>query len=41
MNIIAHIEIPVRDLDWAMKLYSSVFGLDFVDVVVIHGSKMA
>ena len=41
MNIIAHIEIPVLDLDRAMKFYSSVFGLDFGDVVVKHGSKMA
>ncbi len=41
MNLIAHVEIPVRDLDRAMAFYSAVFGIAFGDIVELHGSRMA
>lgn len=41
MNLIAHVEIPVRDLKRAMAFYSAVFGVAFGDVVTIHDNRMA
>lgn len=41
MNLIAHVEIPVADLERAMIFYHAVFGVAFGDVVTIHGSRMA
>jgi len=41
LNLIAHVEIPVRDLDRAMAFYSTVFRVDFGEIVEIHGSRMA
>lgn len=41
MNLIAHVEIPVVDLDRAMRFYSALFGLTFGEVVTIHGNRMA
>lgn len=41
MNLIAHVEIPVTDLERAMHFYHAVFGVTFGDVVTIHGSRMA
>lgn len=41
MNLIAHVEIPVTDLERAMHFYQAVFGVTFGDVVTIHGSRMA
>ena len=41
MNLIAHVEIPVTDLERAMRFYSAVFGVTFGDVVTIHGNRMA
>lgn len=41
MNLIAHVEIPVADLERAMRFYSAVFGVTFGDVVTIHGNRMA
>lgn len=29
MNLIAHVEIPVSDLERAMRFYASVFGVAF------------
>jgi uncharacterized protein len=39
-NIGTYFEIPVNDLERAMKFYSSVFGCDFFKDV-IHGNEMA
>ena len=39
-NIGSYFEIPVNDLDRAMKFYSEVFGCDFIKEV-IHGNEMA
>jgi len=41
MNLIAHVEIPVTDLERAMHFYHAVFSVAFGDVVTIHGSRMA
>lgn len=41
MNLIAHVEIPVIDLERAMRFYNAVFGVNFGEVVVIHDNKMA
>ena len=40
-NPIAHVEIPVADLERAMRFYESVFGVSFDRVVTLHGSRMA
>jgi len=39
-NIGTYFEIPVNDLDRAMKFYSAVFSCDF-SKEVIHGNEMA
>lgn len=41
MNLIAHVEIPVRNLERAMDFYTSLFGIDFGEIQVIHGNRMA
>lgn len=41
MNLIAHVEIPVANLERAMHFYSTVFEVTFGDVVTIHGNRMA
>lgn len=41
MNLIAHVEIPVSDLERAMRFYASVFGVAFGEVATLHGSRMA
>ncbi len=41
MNLIAHVEIPVTDLERAMRFYSRIFDLDFGEIVTIHDSRMA
>ncbi|OIS90501.1 VOC family protein [Brucella cytisi] len=41
MNLIAHVEIPVANLERAMRFYSAVFGVTFGHVVTIHGNRMA
>lgn len=41
MNLIAHVEIPARDLERAIAFYSAVFGVDFGEIVEIHGNRMA
>ncbi|MGV3552622.1 VOC family protein [Rhizobium sp.] len=41
MNLIAHVEIPVANLERAMRFYAAVFGVAFGDVVTIHGNRMA
>ncbi len=41
MNLIAHVEIPVSDLERAMRFYASVFGVAFGKVATLHGSRMA
>lgn len=41
MNLIAHVEIPVIDLERAMRFYSAVFDVKFGEVVAIHGNQMA
>jgi predicted enzyme related to lactoylglutathione lyase len=40
-NPIAHVEIPVRDLERAMAFYRQVLGVAFGPVVDLHGSRMA
>jgi uncharacterized protein len=40
LNLIAHVEIPVRDLERAIAFYSAVFGIGFGDIVEIHGNRM-
>lgn len=39
MNLIAHVEIPVSDLERAMRFYASVFGVAFGEVATLHGSS--
>lgn len=41
MNIIAHVEIPVADIDRAIAFYSDVFRVGFGKIVKIHGNRMA
>lgn len=41
MNLIAHVEIPVRDLERAMRFYSAVFDVSFGEIVTIHDNRMA
>lgn len=41
MNLIAHVEIPVLDLDRAMRFYAVVFDIAFGEVIELHGSRMA
>ena len=41
MNLIVHVEIPVRDLERAMAFYAAIFGIDFGEIQVIHGNRMA
>lgn len=41
VNIIAHVEIPVVDLDRAIRFYSTLFAIEFGEPVTIHGSRMA
>jgi uncharacterized protein len=41
MNIIAHVEIPVADIDRAIAFYSDVFRVGFGKIVEIHGNRMA
>jgi predicted enzyme related to lactoylglutathione lyase len=41
MNLIAHVEIPVADLERAMHFYSILFDLDFGEIVTIHDNRMA
>ncbi len=35
MNLIAHVEIPVSDLERAMRFYASVFGVAFGEVATL------
>lgn len=41
MSRIAHVEIPVVDLERAMRFYSALFGLNLKEIVTIHGNRMA
>ncbi|HHE8277501.1 TPA: VOC family protein [Pseudomonas aeruginosa] len=41
MSLIAHVEIPVSDLERAMRFYASVFGVAFGEVTTLQGSRMA
>ncbi|AMD59311.1 VOC family protein [Agrobacterium pusense] len=41
MNIVAHVEIPVTDLDRAIRFYRAVFDVPFAEIVAIHDSRMA
>ncbi|MCZ7449467.1 VOC family protein [Agrobacterium rhizogenes] len=41
MNLIAHVEIPVLDLERAMGFYSAVFDVNFAEIVTIHDNRMA
>lgn len=41
MNLIAHVEIPVANLERAMQFYSAVFGVTFGEIADIHGNRMA
>lgn len=41
MNLIAHVEIPVLDLERAIRFYSAVFGVTFGEIVMIHEARMA
>lgn len=41
MNLIAHVEIPVRELERAMRFYAHVFQIEFGDITEIHGCRMA
>jgi hypothetical protein len=41
LNLIAHVEIPVRQLERAIAFYSAVFGIGFGEIVAIHGNRMA
>lgn len=41
MNIIAHVEIPVTDIDRAIAFYSDVFRVGFGKIAEIHGNRMA
>ncbi|MFD2261373.1 VOC family protein [Lacibacterium aquatile] len=41
MNLILHVEIPVLDIERAMGFYAAVFGIEFGEIVEIHGNRMA
>ncbi|QCM10187.1 VOC family protein [Agrobacterium tumefaciens] len=41
MNLIAHVEIPVLDLERAMRFYTAVFDVSFEEIVTIHDNRMA
>lgn len=41
INPILHVEIPVRNLDRAVRFYEAVFGWHFDPPVEIHGHRMA
>lgn len=41
LNLIAHVEIPARQLERAIAFYSAVFGIGFGEIVEIHGNRMA
>lgn len=41
MNLVAHVEIPVSDLERAMAFYASVFQVTFGDIISLHGHRMA
>ena len=41
MNLIAHVEIPVSDLERAMCFYGAVFSVAFGEIVTIHENRMA
>lgn len=41
MNLISHVEIPVANLERAMRFYSHVFGIQFGDITEIHDNRMA
>lgn len=41
MNLIVHVEIPVLDIERAIGFYNTVFGVNFGEIVTIHGNKMA
>jgi predicted enzyme related to lactoylglutathione lyase len=41
MNLVAHVEIPVLDLERAMRFYATLFHIDFGEPVEIHGNRMA
>lgn len=41
INPVAHVEIPVTDLDRAMRFYEAVFRVSFTDIVELHGCRMA
>ncbi|CDN93752.1 VOC family protein [Agrobacterium tumefaciens] len=41
MNLIAHVEIPVLDLERAMRFYTAVFDVNFEEIVTIHDNRMA
>jgi len=41
VNLIAHVEIPVRDLERAMRFYATLFGIEFDEPAEIHGNRMA
>lgn len=41
MNMVAHVEIPVLNLERAMTFYALVFGVAFSEVITLHGNRMA
>lgn len=41
MNMVAHVEIPVTNLERAIGFYSKVFQITFSETVILHGNKMA
>lgn len=41
MNPVAHVEIPVTDLERAMAFYAAVFQVTFGDIIGLHGNRMA
>lgn len=41
MNIVAHVEIPVTDLDRAIRFYRAVFDVPFAEIAAIHDSRVA
>jgi predicted enzyme related to lactoylglutathione lyase len=41
LNLIAHVEIPVRELERAMAFYGALFGIGFGEIVELHASRMA
>lgn len=40
MNIVAHVEIPVTNLERAMTFYEALFGVEFGPVIELHGHRM-